>query len=372
MHNKNTMVDFQLRRNRLRELLKEQDCTAMLVTNASNVRYLTGFSGHDSYLLVSRDDEVLISDPRYEQQIGEQCQGLATWIRQPGEMTWDVVGVQLNLRHLSDLVIESSSLPVAIYDKLMEKARIGKIEKGKVQVEQLREIKDADEIALIRRAIDLAQRVFSSLRATIAVDQTEIEVANEIHRLTRLLGGDDCSFKPIVAVGPRAALPHAEPGATRIGASSFVLIDWGAIYQGYCSDLTRVLMNSTILPKFSDIYQAVLSAQRAAIDAIKPGVSCGEVDAVARSVFTASGLDSYFTHGLGHGIGLDIHEAPRLGKNQDRKLEAGMVVTVEPGLYFPQFGGVRIEDDVLVTPNGCELLSSLPADLESNQVEFLS
>jgi len=353
-------------------MLRSEGCSTMLVTNVSNVRYLTGFTGEDSFLLVSLDEEILLSDPRFEQQISQQCPGLDTWIRQPSEQTWNVVCQQLHRRSLVDLVVESADVSVERFDQLVELAGVGRLEKGCVQVERLREIKDAEEVSLIRQAVDIAERAFRCVQAQMAECQTELEIANELDRLIRKLGGSGCSFPTIVAVGPRAALPHAWPSPIPVGTSSFVLIDWGANYQGYCSDLTRVLLNSRIPPKFLEVYEAVYSAQQAAIQAIKPGVLASEVDRVAREVIESFGMGAHFNHSLGHGIGLNVHEAPRLGRNQDRSLEIGMVVTVEPGVYFPEWGGVRIEDDLLVTESGCERLSSLPADLDSNRIEFLT
>ncbi len=171
--------------------------------------------------------------------------------------------------------------------------------------------------------------------------------------------------------GRERALAHATPGNSQIGSAAFVLIDWGATLEGYRSDLTRVLLTSKIPPKFVRVYETVLAAQTAAIAAMRPGVMVSEIDRVAREVVADAGMGKRFNHGLGHGIGLDIHEAPRLGKNHDRPLQAGMVVTVEPGVYYPGWGGVRIEDDILITPTGCEILSSLPRDLEGNRVSLL-
>lgn len=350
---------------------------ALLVTNFTNVTYLTGFTGDDSYLLISSDGDLLLSDPRYEEQIDEECTSqpkgdqLGVFIRKPGELILDITCKQLKKQKVAKLLIEGASVSVNMYQQL--KSALGKADvvAGDGEVEKLRAIKDASEIAVIRKAVDVAERVFTSIRAQLTSGQTENEVANEIDRLVRQLGGSGCSFDPIVAVGPRAALPHATPGSSEIGSSPFVLIDWGATFQGYRSDLTRVLLTSKIPAKFARIYEAVLAAQNAAISIMKPGVMVSEVDRVARALIEDAGMGKRFNHGLGHGIGLDIHEAPRLGQNHDHPLEAGMVVTVEPGVYYPGFGGVRIEDDILITENGCELLSTLPRELEANRVELL-
>ncbi len=365
-------MDFQKRRDRLRKAIKEAGAHALLVTNFVNVSYLTGFSGDDSYLLVHRDGDLLVSDPRYEEQIGEECAGLATFIRAPQVAILDAVIGQLQLGKWSQLLIESDSMTVSTFERLKEQLPSAQFGQSRGLVEALRAIKDKDEIALTRVAIEVAQRVFTSVRATMRATQTEWEIACEIDRLTRQLGGSGTSFKPIVAVGPRSALPHAVPGAPALGSSPFVLIDWGATVRGYRSDLTRVLTTGKIPPKFSKMAETVLAAQQAAIEAMRPGVMVSQIDSIARAVIEKQGMGKQFNHGLGHGIGLDIHEAPRLGKNQDRPLEVGMIVTVEPGVYFPGFGGVRIEDDILITRDGHEVLSNLPRTLEENRVELLN
>ncbi|MBX3420312.1 MAG: aminopeptidase P family protein [Pirellulaceae bacterium] len=360
------------RRDRLRQLLEAAGRSAMLVTHAPNVRYLTGFTGEDSYLLVTDQEELLISDGRFEEQLRQECPGLPSLIRQPGEPIAEVTCQQLRARRLSDLVVETSTMSVEVFDVLCQQSVAERVHKGGVQVESLRELKDADEIAILKRAIDVAQRAFLAVRKTLSTSHTERDVAAELEWTIRKLGGGGCSFEPIVAVGARAALPHARAGDANLGSGGLVLIDWGATVDGYRSDLTRVLWTSKIPPKFTAIYQTVLEAQQAAIAVIRPGIRASDVDRAARQVFEAAGINDRFSHGLGHGIGLEVHEAPRLNKNQERELEPGMVVTVEPGVYFPDLYGVRIEDDVLVTQSGCEVLSDLPTDLQSNLVTLSS
>jgi Xaa-Pro aminopeptidase len=232
-------------------------------------------------------------------------------------------------------------------------------------VESIREIKDEGEVAEIREAIRIAQRAFGVTRASLRLGQTEKEVADELEHQVRLFGGVCGAFPSIVGVGPRAALPHGRPVKdSRIGDFDFVLIDWGARGRLYHSDLTRVLVTGKLSPQLQNVYGVVLSAQRAAIAAIRPGAIMKEVDGAARSVIDKAGYKEAFGHSLGHGIGLAVHEQPRLAPDQDRKLAAGMVVTVEPGVYLPGWGGVRIEDDVLVTADGCEVLTSVAKELE--------
>jgi Xaa-Pro aminopeptidase len=212
--------------------------------------------------------------------------------------------------------------------------------------------------------VECAERAFAVVRASLRPGRSEKEIADEIEHQVRLFGGRCCSFPPIVAAGPRSALPHATPAEDRmIGGSGFVLIDWGAQRGLYVSDLTRVLVAGKIPPKLERVYGVVLKAQQRAIDSIKAGATMHEVDAAARRVIARAGYGKYFGHGLGHGVGLEVHEAPRLAANQHRPLRAGMVVTVEPGIYLPSWGGVRIEDDVLVTRTGSEVLTGVPKDL---------
>jgi len=266
------------------------------------------------------------------------------------------------------LGVESASMTMALHAQLHEKLPKVDLISTSGLVEGLREIKDAEEVEEIRRAIWYAEKGFAVLRATLSSDRTEREVAYELENQLRKFGATGCSFPPIIAVGARSALPHARPTDQKIGEGDFVLVDWGAQGRLYKSDLTRILTTGRISPKLERVYGVVLKAQLSAIDAIRPGVTAAEVDQVARQSIAEAGFGARFGHSLGHGIGLDIHEAPRLGANQNRPLRPGMVVTVEPGVYLPGWGGVRIEDDVLVTKNGHEVLTSVPKSLEDTLV----
>ena len=356
------------RLSKLRRLIKQSGADALLVTNFKNVTYLTGFTGDDSYLLVTPKNEILFSDPRYSEQLETECPGLELEIRQPGVPILNTVQKAVAKAKIKTLGIESPSMTVELFQKLC-----AKLDKVKVQpvdgfVEQLREIKDKQEIALTREAIALAEKAFAVVKAGLRGDQTEKEIEAIINFEIQRNGGRGTSFPPIVGVGARAALPHGTPGMTKIEEDSFVLIDWGADYQFYKSDLTRVLFTGKAPAKMKKMYDVCLKAQLAAIDQIKPGAIMKDVDQAARSVIAQAGWGKNFGHGLGHGIGLDIHEAPRLGSNVDRPLEVGMIVTVEPGIYIPGFGGVRIEDDILVTKDGHEVMTSVPKSFEEMQV----
>ncbi|MFI4876671.1 MAG: M24 family metallopeptidase [Blastopirellula sp. JB062] len=360
---------FAARRNKLRKLVKKTGAQAILVTDFTNVSYLTGFTGDDSYLLVSADTEVLLSDPRYTQQLEEECPDLNLEIRAPGKSMLASVQKVTKEASVSKLAFESSSITVDLYEKFAEKLPKVELCSAAGLVEQLREIKDADEIAAIRQAIYCAEKAFAVIRAAMHGEQTERQIAADLEYQVRKFGGSGLSFPPIVGVGERAALPHGTPSEKKIEEDGFVLIDWGAVAGGYVSDLTRVLATGKISPKIKRIYDIVLKAQLRAIDAIRPGALMCDVDKAARDVIADAGFGKRFGHGLGHGIGLNVHEAPRFNSSQTRPLQVGMVVTVEPGIYIPGFGGVRIEDDVLVTRNGHEVLTSVPKDFDESVID---
>jgi Xaa-Pro aminopeptidase len=354
-----SMDRFHSRRDKLRKLIERSGADALLVTNFVNVTYLTGFTGDSSYLLVTRSGEILLSDARFTTQLAEECPGLEALIRSPTTNLVSFVARAIKASKAVRLAFEGESMTVALRDRIADKLPKLALAPTNGVVEKLRIVKDREEISEIRRAISQAERAFAVVRAAIRPEQTEKEIADNLDHQMRLFGAKRSSFPPIVAVGPRSALPHAPPTEQRFGDGAFVLIDWGADGGLYKSDLTRVLHTARIPPKVQRVYGVVLKAQLAAIKAIRPGVTCHDVDAAARGVIEQAGFGRRFGHGLGHGIGLDVHESPRLGPKQKLPLRAGMVVTVEPGIYLPGFGGVRIEDDVLVTRCGHEVLTSV-------------
>ncbi len=363
------MARFAQRRDRLARAVRRLGADAMLVTNFTNVTYLTGFTGDDSYLLVGPQSSVLLSDPRYAQQLEEECPGLDLAIRRPATSMSAWAGKTIRQARVSRLAVEAASMTLQLRDSLAAELPHVTFEPATGLVEQQRLIKDREEIREIRAAIALAEQAFAVVRAALQPTQTEREVAFELEHQIRRFGGAGCAFPPIVASGPRAALPHAVPTDRRVGEGDLLLIDWGATARLYRSDLTRVLVTGRISPKLERIYGVVLTAQKQAIAAIRPGALMQDVDAAARRVIAQAGYDRRFGHGLGHGFGLEIHEAPRLAPHQDQPLRAGMVVTVEPGVYLPQWGGVRIEDDILVTRDGYEVLSHVPRELTECVVE---
>lgn len=359
------MTHFAKRRTKLLRAVKRAGADAILVTNVANVTYLTGFTGDDSYLLVGDGMEVMLSDSRYSQQITEECPGLDVLLRAPGTTLVGVTEDVVKKSRLNVLAVEAESMTVAWHAQLSQALPKTQLVASTGLVEALREIKDAAEIQNIREAVRLAEKAFEVIRAGWCPGQTERWIAHELEHRIRGMGGEGCSFPPIVATGARAALPHARPTEEPTEANQVLLIDWGATVGLYRSDLTRILVTGKISPKFERIYRVVLEAQEQAIAAIRPGAIMSEVDHAARSHIAEAGYGKRFGHGLGHGFGLEIHELPRLAATAHRPLKAGMVVTVEPGIYLPNWGGARIEDDVLVTRDGHEVLSSLPKDLAS-------
>lgn len=343
---------------------KDTPVQTLLVSSETNVSYLTGFSGDSSYLLLGRDICVLISDGRYTTQCAAECPGLDTYIRPQTETVVEAAASVVKKAKLQRLGIEADHLSVAGFEKLKEQAKRLELAPVSGAVEELREVKDVGEIVEIRRAIHQAERGFDVLRAQLVGEMTELAAAHLLEQAMRQVGAVVASFPPIVAVGPRAALPHARPTAGLIREADFVLVDWGARSGShYISDLTRILVTGKISPKLEKVYSVVLKAQQAAIKFIRAGVRCCDVDAVARRVIENAGYGKQFSHSLGHGIGLNVHEKPRLSAASKAELKAGMVVTVEPGIYLEGWGGVRIEDDCLVTRDGCEVLTSVAKEL---------
>ena len=356
------------RRDKVRRICRKNGWHALLVTDEINVGYLTGFTGDSSFLILTPDRDLMVSDSRYTTQIEEECGPIEKVIRDSGTTTMGLMVRTIKKMKLSTVAIESHRITKSTCDHLQKELPGTEWVDTEGIVEELRAIKDAGELAEIRRSIDLAERTFAIVRNSLRGDQTEAEIAGFLEHQIRLFGGDRCAFDPIVGVGERAALPHAVKTAKRIEESSLVLIDWGAKAGRYMSDLTRVLVTGRPTQKLEKIYKIVLEAQLRAIATIRPGVPVKEVDRAARGYIEEAGYGKKFGHGLGHGFGLQIHESPFMSGFSQKTLEPGMVVTVEPGIYLPGWGGVRIEDDILVTRDGHEVLSCVPKSFEESIV----
>ena len=364
------MNPFARRRESLMSGLPREELDAYLISSPVNVSYLTGFSGESSHLILTQDRALLVSDPRFTEQIAEECPGLESHIRPPTKSTLAAVAEVIGQLALCRIGFESTALSVADFEALKELLPAAQWKGAGNRVERLRMVKDPSEIQEIREAIDIAERAFTVFCALLRRDDSEVVLCDAMESYVRRAGGRGTCFPSIIAVGARAALPHAPPTGRIVGEEELLLVDWGVSGRFYKSDLTRVLdtRRSGILPpgarrRLEEVHAVVLRAQERAIRAVRPGVKAEDVDTAARAEIADAGFGDYFGHGLGHGIGLQVHEAPALRPRSQTVLEPGMVFTIEPGIYLPGWGGVRIEDDVLVTPDGYEMMTSVNREL---------
>jgi Xaa-Pro aminopeptidase len=365
-HSAHPKSPYAPRRERLARLLKTKKLGSMLVSDPANVHYLTGFRGEDSWLLVSEKKSVILSDARFTTQIEEECPDLEAEIRQPGsgQTLLSMACKLMDSLGGKQVAFEKRGLTYGDAQSLIESVQRADLLPSEDLVESLRVVKDKLEIQRVREAISLAERAFTVLRASLRGEDREKDLADRLETTIRSLGGEGSSFPPICAVGSQSALPHARPTSVRVQESPILLVDWGVRWCSYNSDLTRVLITGPATSKLEKVYKTVLLAQQRAILAIKPGAMAGEVDRIARQTIEDAGFGRYFGHSLGHGLGLRVHEAPGLRQGAQVPLVEGMIVTVEPGIYLPGWGGVRIEDDVLVTKSGHEVLTSIPKNFE--------
>jgi Xaa-Pro aminopeptidase len=346
------------RTDRLVGLLAERELDCLLVTNLVNVRYLTGFIGTNGACIVSSDERLFLTDFRYVEQARSQVQGYER-VEAGREMVADLAG---RLRGRAGF--DDAHMTVELHRKLGEKVAEGvELVSAGGLVERLREVKDELELDAIRAAAEIANEAYEELRERGLAGRTERDVALTLTRSLEDRGAEGASFPAIVAAGPHGALAHAVPRDVEIPGGTLVVIDMGAQVDGYCSDCTRTLATGPLEDEALDVYELVQRAQEEALRAVRAGASCKAVDAVARDIIEAAGHGERFGHGLGHGVGLEVHEAPRLAKTAEGELRAGNVVTVEPGVYVPGELGVRIEDLVVVTEGEPEVLTAFPKEL---------
>jgi len=365
--------DHESRRERLRSLLGEQGLEWLVVSRPVHVGYLTGFTGDSTVFIMGLRRDLLVSDGRYTEQLARECPGLETHIRTPSQKLVDIVPQVLGQLGASAVGVEAAGITLAEMERWRELQPGLAWKSTQGLVEGLRRVKDAGELAELRLAVRQAQAGYLAWThgksASQFPRQTEKQAANSLEWALREAGAEESAFPLIVAGNDGAALPHYHPGDIPMPESGVLLVDWGArTARGYRSDLTRtVRVGSGPLsgePGLEVAHEAVCRAQQAALPWLRPGVQAGQVDLAIRSELAKAGLDSYFVHGSGHGIGLEIHESPWFRANNTELLEAGMVVTIEPGVYFPGRWGIRVEDDFLVTPDGGVCLSDLPRGLE--------
>ncbi len=362
-------MDHPGRQQELRKALSACRLDALLVTHLPNIRYLCGFSGSAGVLLLTARSSVLFSDGRYTSQAREEVQGARVVIAHKPPLTaaaqwldanWKRRGGQSQCR----LGIEGENLTVGARSRLQRLLPSGfRLRVAPPLVERARMVKGAEEIQCIRAAVALGASLFDRLLEVLHPGKSESEVAAEVEYAARRAGAQDMSFPTIIASGPRSALPHGRASRESIPNDGFVVCDFGVILNGYCSDMTRTVYVGRPREEARQFYQAVREAQQAGIAAVRPGVTAGEVDQAARNVLKKAGLARYFSHSTGHGVGIEIHEAPRVAAGQREVLQPGMVLTVEPGAYVPGKWGVRIEDMVLVTERGCEVLTPASKEL---------
>jgi Xaa-Pro aminopeptidase len=349
------------RRARLAEAFPLVKVDALIVSSPANIRYLSGFTGSNGLLLVLPGAAVLFTDPRYTTQATQETDCAVRIVHGPLHPALLQAASRRRLRRLG---FEPSGLTWELWNRLNEALPLNTgLYPVPPLVESMRRIKSESEIDAIRRSVITNSKAFERASRKIAPGITESALAAEIDHQMRRLGAEKPAFDTIVASGPHTALPHAVPRDVAMKLKQLVLVDMGCTQAGYASDMTRMAFTGTPPPRVRRLYKAVLEAQLAACDAVRAGVQAGAIDRAARRVLRAYGYERLFIHSTGHGLGLEIHEPPRIGRRDPSVLEAGMVITIEPGAYVEGSGGIRIEDTVLVTETGCEILTPTPKDL---------
>lgn len=360
---------YRSRQTRVAKAVAETGASHLLITHPKDVAYLTGFLGGDSYLLISAAGEsparpILLTDFRYQEELEPVRQAkLADLFIRPRSMLEAVVEV-VRGAGVRRLGVQAEHLTVALRRAIEEKIGSGVVETENL-LPKLRTIKDETEIAIIRKAVRIQEQALEAVLPTIEPGQTELEIAGRLEAEMKARGASSPGFETIVAVGAHGSLPHYRPGTTKVASGKPLLIDWGAVHRGYHSDMTRTFAIGRWNPKIREIYSIVLEAQQAAAAALAPGKTTAEIDAIARDRIRAAGYGDYFGHGLGHGFGLEGKEEPYLTNMlAPTVLRPGQIVTLEPGIYLPGVGGVRIEDDYVITERGARNLCSLPKDID--------
>lgn len=366
-------MDYARRLFGVRSRMSADGLDALLITDLINVRYLCGFTGSNGYLFVTQEHSRFLTDGRYTFQAAGQVQGAQVQICGSHKVVIDTLKdlahdeglkrVGYEGAHVTVLSRGQSWEPPPGLDKLTLYFPEAELVPTQRVVEELRKVKDAGEIAAIKRAAVIGDQAFEYILGKIKPGVSERDLALDLEFYMRRQGAEAMSFEPIVAAAERSALPHAHPSDRLIERGRFVLLDFGCVVDGYCSDMTRTVVMGPLDERHKEIYELVAASQAAGLEAVGPGIACGAVDKVARTVIDRAGHAEAFMHGLGHGVGLEIHEAPSLKKDFSELLEPGHVVTVEPGVYFENWGGVRVEDLVVVTEDGIQFMSQAPREL---------
>jgi Xaa-Pro aminopeptidase len=358
-------MDFRARQTKLREHLATTRFDGLLISHLPNIRYLCGFTGSAGFLLLEESGSVFFTDVRYDTQAHDEVKAAKVVVARKSVL--QCVGEWLSGRRKLargwTFGVEAEHFTLADKKRLNDLLPSGThLKDGPPVVERARIVKDEEELGRIRDAVSLGATLFERALEVLRPGVKETEVAAEMEYAARRAGAEAMSFPTIVASGVRSALPHGRASNQPVKPGGFVVCDFGVILAGYCSDQTRTVWVGSVPEEARCVYEAVQEAQQAAVDTVRPGIALGEVDAAARKVLRKAGLARYFTHSTGHGVGLEIHEAPRVAAGQSEMLQPGMVITIEPGVYFPGKWGVRIEDMVAVTAGGCEVLTPTSKD----------
>lgn len=348
---------MQIRYTKLKELLNTKNIDAILVSDGYNMRYFSGFTGATGYLLITNNSKTLFTDSRYTIAATAQAPDYTVVEVDAARDYCKFINQVLEAENIAALGFEANQIRYSTYEGLKARLNVKELIPLGGELADLRRIKTVEEIELHRQAEHIGDVAFEEILKEIKPGVTELEIAAKLEYIMKMNGADKLSFESIVASGINSSKPHAEPGHKKIESGDFVTMDFGCVYKGYCSDMTRTIVVGKANEKQKEIYNTVLKAQLAVLDMLKPGLPGKAYDKVARDVIYGAGYEGYFGHGLGHSVGLEIHENPRFSMIEEDVVEAGMIMTVEPGIYIPDFGGVRIEDMVVMTPDGYENLT---------------
>jgi Xaa-Pro aminopeptidase len=348
---------------RVEAILDEKNIDAILVSDGYNMRYISGFTGATGYLFISKNVRKLFTDSRYTVAAKAQAPDFDVEIVDGGRNYAALINNAIEADGVKKLGFEANNFSYAQYESFKKSLKAKELVPVGNDLSLLRVKKTEEEIANLRQAEHIGDIAFNEILSHIKPGVTELEIAAKIEYIMKCNGAEKLSFETIVAAGINGSKPHAEPGNYKIQSGDLVTMDFGCVYNGYCSDMTRTVCVGKANAKQREIYDIVLKAQTAVIDTLKPGMKGKEYDKIARDIIADAGYGEYFGHGLGHSVGLEIHEDPRFSVSEERIIEAGTIITVEPGIYIPDFGGVRIEDMLVLTEDGCEDFAHSRKDL---------
>ncbi len=343
----------------IRKMLQDKEIEALLIFNPENRQYVSGFTGSAGYVLISEKEQVFMTDFRYIEQAKKETKGFNIIEISRDNPVTDIIKEY----NFNTLGIEDDFITYEQFLEFDEKLKNTKLVPLKKSLTEIRSIKSKEEISKIQRAAEITDKAYDHIINNIRPGLREIDIALDLEYFMKTMGASKVSFDIIVASGYRSALPHGVASEKPLEKGDMVTIDFGCVYQGYCSDMTRSFVLGQATEKQKEVYYTVLEAQETALTAVKPGKTGKELDEIARKIITDKGFGEYFGHGLGHGVGLEVHELPHVNHLGEKAMQPGMVITIEPGVYIPEFGGVRIEDLLTVTEDGYKLLSNTPKEL---------